>query len=144
MRIPLEMRIVGSTEVTMAPQRGRKLGTCAIEILTLRAIADIREPYAHQVLDKWIAYKDNDGKQTFVRPLWAKEWHQYKVDGRPWVEKRRSEVYKSEIAEFKELMTETGKKHGWTLLDLKKTFSHEFLDYLYLDDVVVSQTVKQP
>lgn len=144
MRMPLEMRIMGSSEVTMAPQRGHKLGTCAIEILTLRAVADIWEPYAQQVLDKWSTYKDNDGKQIVVRPHWAKEWYQYKINGKPWVEKLRNEVYKSEIAEFKGLMAEIGKKHGWALADLKKTFSNEVLDYLYLDDVVVSQTKKQP
>ncbi|UPL03342.1 hypothetical protein LCI18_014276 [Fusarium solani-melongenae] len=144
MRMPLEMRIMGSSEVIMAPQRGHKLGTCAIEILTLRAVADIWEPYAQQVLDKWATYKDNDGKQIVVRPHWAKEWYQYKVNGKPWVEKLRNEVYQSEITEFKGLMAEIGKKHGWTLSDLKKTFSNEVLDYLYLDDVAASQTKKQP
>jgi hypothetical protein len=34
MRLPLEMRIMNGSEVTMAPQRGN-IGTCSIEILTL-------------------------------------------------------------------------------------------------------------
>ncbi|KAJ4165930.1 hypothetical protein NW765_007156 [Fusarium oxysporum] len=142
MRMPLEMRIMGSSEVTLAPQRGHKLGTCAIEILTLKVVADIWEPYAQQVLDKWISYKDNDGKQVVIRPHWAKEWYSYKVDGNPWIEKLKKEIYKNEIAEFKGLMAAIGKKHGWTLADLKRTFSNEVLDYLYLDDVLTSQTEK--
>ncbi|KAJ4321750.1 hypothetical protein N0V84_005183 [Fusarium piperis] len=98
--------------------------------------------YAQQVLDKWAAYKDDDGKQSIVRSHWAKECYQYKINGKPWVEKLRNELYKSEIAEFKGLMTEIGKKHGWTLVDLKKRSSNEVLDYLYLEYVVVSQTEK--
>lgn len=136
------MRIMGSSEVTLAPQRGNKLGTCAIEILTLKAVADIWEPYAQQVLDKWVSYKDNDGKQVVVRPHWAKEWYPYTVDGKPWVEKLKNEIYKNEIAEFKGLMAMIAKRHGWTLAHLKKTFSNEVLDYLYLDDVLTSQTEK--
>ncbi|KAI8717644.1 FAD-binding PCMH-type domain-containing protein [Fusarium sp. LHS14.1] len=128
MRMPLEMRIMGSSEVTMAPQRGHKLGTCVIEILTLRAVADIWEPYAQQVLDKWSTYKDNDGQQIVLSRTGQ----------------RSGTIYKNGIVEFKGLMAEIGKKHGWTLADLKKTFSNEVLDYLYLDYVAVSQTKKKP
>jgi hypothetical protein len=135
MRMPLEMRIMGSSNVTMAPQRGNTLGTCAIEILTLGAVANIWEPYAQQVLDKWMRYKDADGKPLSVRPHWAKEWDPYKVNGRPWRETLKNESYKSEIAEFKQLLAAIGKKHQWTLGDLKRTFSNETLDYFYLDDV---------
>ncbi|KAI1288717.1 hypothetical protein F5Y03DRAFT_379446 [Xylaria venustula] len=138
MRMPLEMRMMGSSDVTMAPQRGNKLGTCAIEILTLKAVADIWEPYAQKVLDKWVSYKDNDGKQIVIKPHWAKEWYNYKVDGKPWVQKLKNEVYKEQIVEFKKLLAAIGKKHDWTLADVKKTFSNELLDYLYLDDVKAS------
>jgi hypothetical protein len=140
MRMPLEMRIMGSSNITMAPQRGHTFGTCAIEILTLKAVANIWEPFAQQVLDKWVSYKDNDDKPIVIRPHWAKEWYNYKVDGKPWVEKLKNEVYKSQIAEFKGLLAAIGKRHGWELADLKRTFSNELLDYLYLDDVSASAT----
>ncbi|KAI0097961.1 hypothetical protein GGR51DRAFT_552758 [Nemania sp. FL0031] len=135
LRMPLEMRIIGPSEVTMAPQRGNSLGTCAIEILTLKVVADIWQPFAQEVLDKWMSYKDNDGKQLVVKPHWAKEWINFSVDNMPWVEKLKSEVYKDEIIEFKTLLADIGKRHNWTLADVKKTFSNELLDYLYLDDV---------
>ncbi|KAI3322294.1 hypothetical protein HD806DRAFT_545422 [Xylariaceae sp. AK1471] len=138
MRMPLEMRIMGSSEVTMAPQRGHTLGTCAIEILTLKVVTDIWEPYAQEVLDKWVSYKDNDNNPIVVKPHWAKEWYNYKVDNKPWVKKLKNEVYKDEIAEFKALLAAIGKKHNWTLADIKRTFSNELLDYLYLDDVHIS------
>ena len=135
--MPLEMRIMGSSDVTMAPQRNHKLGTCSIEILTLKAAESLWEPYAQQVLNKWVGYKDNDGKALPVRPHWAKEWNNLNVGGRPWRETLK-ESYKNEIAEFKELLTTIGKKHGWTLVDIKRTFSNEFLDYFYLDDVALT------
>lgn len=79
MRMPLEMRIMSSSNVTMAPQRGHKLGTCAIEILTIKAVAEIWEPYAQQVLNKWTSFTDNSGKRLVVRPHWAKEWERLQV-----------------------------------------------------------------
>jgi hypothetical protein len=97
-RMPLEMRIMGGSDVTMAPQRGNTLGTCAIEVLTLVECADIWPAYAQEVVDKWIlaaggvqgvslpnlSNNNTDGKITtayaqsspnvHIRPHWAKEW----------------------------------------------------------------------
>ena len=142
MRMPLEMRIMGSSNVTMAPQRGHELGTCAIEILTLRAVADIWKPYAQQVLNHWTSYTDNAGGKIVVRPHWAKEWDQLEVDGRPWREKLKSESYRAEIAEFKALLAAIGEKHQWRLSDIKRTFSNETLDFLFLDDVIDTGDVR--
>ncbi|KAF4500718.1 Heterokaryon incompatibility 6, OR allele [Fusarium agapanthi] len=139
MRMPMEMRIMGSSDVTLAPQRGNKLGTCAIGILTLEAVSDIWVPYAQQVLDKWTSYKTNDGKPVVVKPHWAKEWYMYKVGGKPWVEKLVKEDYKEEIAEFQTLMGAIGKKHGWTLEDIKRTFSNDVLDNTFLGGVAISK-----
>lgn len=35
-----------------------------------------------------------------------------------------------------------GKEHGWTLSDIKKMFSNEILDFLYLDDVVATPSIR--
>jgi len=76
MRMPLEMRIMGDSNVIMAPQRGNIHGTCAIEILTLEASADKFgwTEFAQKVIDKWMSYRDADGKLLKTRPHWAKEW----------------------------------------------------------------------
>ena len=141
MRMPLETRIMSSSNVTMAPQRGHKLGTCAIEILTLKAVVDIWKPYAQQVLSKWTSYTNNSDNRLVVRPHWAKEWEQLEVDGRPCREKLKNETFKAEIVEFKRLLAAIGEKHGWTLSDIKKMFSNEVLDFLYLDDVVATPSI---
>jgi hypothetical protein len=74
--MPLEMRIMGDSNVVMAPQRGNKWGTCSIEVLTLQASAKEAgwEGFAQSVLDKWMSYRDGDGKLLKTRPHWAKEW----------------------------------------------------------------------
>lgn len=69
------MRIMGGSNVILAPQFGNKLGTCAIEILTLQNAVDIWQPYAQEVVDAWMSYKDpNTGERLKTRPHWAKEW----------------------------------------------------------------------
>jgi hypothetical protein len=73
-RMPLEMRIMGGSDMMMASQRGNTLGTCCIGVLTLENAADIWHPYAQEVLDKWTSYTDSNGKKLRVRPHWAKEW----------------------------------------------------------------------
>jgi hypothetical protein len=73
-RMPLEMRIMGGSNVIMAPQRGNELGTCSIEVLTLESCKKVWEPFAQEVLDTWMSYTDSQGKRLKTRPHWAKEW----------------------------------------------------------------------
>ncbi len=72
--MPLEMRIMGGSDVVMAPQHGNDLGTCSIEVLTLESCKELWHPYAQEVLDVWMAYEDDQGKKLKTRPHWAKEW----------------------------------------------------------------------
>ena len=72
--MPLEMRVMGDSNVIMAPQRGNTLGTCSIEILTLQTEKDVWQPYVQELLDTWMSYTDHDGKVLKTRPHWAKEW----------------------------------------------------------------------
>lgn len=135
-RMPLEMRVIGGSNVIMAPQRGNDLGTCAIEILTLYSAKDDWVPYAQEVLNKWMSLTDSDGRKLRIRPHWAKQWSEFKVDGKPWAERLRDEVYKEEIVEFKRTLANIGRLHGWGLADLKARFSNDFFDWFYFDDVV--------
>ncbi|KAI5364226.1 putative L-gulonolactone/D-arabinono-1,4-lactone oxidase, FAD-binding domain, PCMH-type [Septoria linicola] len=139
-RFPLEMRIMGGSNVIMAPQYGNALGTASIEILTLQNAVDIWQPYAQEVADIWLSYKDGDGKRLKTRPHWAKEWHEgYTIDGKPWLEKLKNEDYAAEIVEFKDILAKIGAKHGWTLADLKARFSNDLFDELIFDDIVVPE-----
>jgi hypothetical protein len=133
--MPLEMRITAGSEIVMASQRGNDLGTCSIEVLTLEAAKDRWTPYAEEIVGLWTSYKDAEGRRLRTRPHWAKQWASLKLDGKPWVERLKSIDYKTEIEEFRGLLGEIGKGHGWTLEDLKRRFSNDFLDEFFFDVV---------
>ena len=73
-RMPVEMRIMGGSDMLMAAQRGNNLGTCCIGVLTLESAAKLFPKYAQEVLDKWMSYTDAEGKRVRTIPHWAKEW----------------------------------------------------------------------
>ncbi len=74
MRLTLELRIMGGSDMLMAPQRGNDLGTASIDILTLPdAVPDQWEIFKHEVADIWMGYEINGAKLN-ARPHWAKEW----------------------------------------------------------------------
>ncbi|CAI0644615.1 unnamed protein product [Colletotrichum noveboracense] len=137
MSMPLEMRIMGGSDIIMAPQRHNQLGTCAIEILTLQATpVDKWVGFAQQVLDKWMSLKDpRTQKPLRVRPHWAKEWEKFQVNGKPWLEKLMREDYKAEIEEFRKVLAEIGSEADWGLKDLQGRFSNELFDALIFDKV---------
>jgi len=145
MRMPLEMRIMGASDVVMAPQRGNApLSTCSIEVLTLASQAETWPAFAQQVIDKWMAIEDpNTGELLRTRPHWAKEWHGYSVGGRPWVEKLKNEDYLEERKEFVRILGKIGEEAGWTLADLKKRFSNDLFDDFFFDDVGVVEVIGQ-
>ncbi len=76
MRLTLEMRIMGGSGLTMAPQRGNKWGTCSIEVLSIPDAVTDGEwvGFLQRIGDLWMNSKDSDGNLLNVRPHWAKEW----------------------------------------------------------------------
>jgi hypothetical protein len=137
-RMPLEMRIMSGSDVTLAPQRGHRLGTCAIEILTLHSVADIWPAYAQKVLDKWSSYRDHQGKLIPIRPHWAKEWAGYKLRGRPWAEVLKDESagdggFRDELVEWRALVGRLGRRDGWNVEEARMRFGNEVLDWLVWD-----------
>ncbi|KAI2618800.1 hypothetical protein GGR54DRAFT_143355 [Hypoxylon sp. NC1633] len=129
-RMPLEMRITGNSNVTMAPFRGHKLGTCSIEVLTLHNMEAEWTPYAQYVLDKWMDLKDSQGRYLDTRPHWAKEWSKMTVRGRPMIEYIK-ESYRDAIVEFRETMGRIAAKQGWDLEEARQRFSNELFDEIF-------------
>ena len=77
MRLPLEMRIMSHSDVTMAAQHGNTFGTCSIEVLTLETgLVNQKDwlGFMQAVADKWASYTDAQGKPLNIRPHWAKQW----------------------------------------------------------------------
>lgn len=129
MRVALEMRIMGGSDVLMAPQKGNDLGTLSIEVLTLpdADTDDEWQAFAQRAIDLWTGLGGN------VRPHWAKEWERFTFKG---LEARRylKEVaYKEQIPQFREALREIGRVQGWTLEQLKGRYSNELWDKLVFE-----------
>ncbi|KAG0134130.1 hypothetical protein HOY82DRAFT_638395 [Tuber indicum] len=133
MRIALEMRIMGDSELIMAAQTNNTFGTVSIEIITsMAAAADgVWEPFMQEVATRWMNYTGPNGAYLNTRPHWAKEWDGMKVHGKPWKQYLKETSYKDEIPAFKAVLAQIGKAQGWTLQDLANRFSVPLLDYLF-------------
>ncbi|KAF2244994.1 hypothetical protein BU26DRAFT_434179 [Trematosphaeria pertusa] len=126
MRLALEMRIMGGSDVLLAPQKGNDLGTVSIEVLTLPdAVTDDEwHGFAQKVVDLWMSYGGN------VRPHWAKEWEAFTFKGQEARKYMKEVAYKEQIPEFRDALEAIGRQHGWTLEQLQKRYSNELWDKL--------------
>ncbi|KAF7938256.1 hypothetical protein BELL_0526g00010 [Botrytis elliptica] len=146
MRLTLELRIMGDSNLIMAPQRGNRWGTASIEILSVPDAVRDEEwvPFCQEVVDLWAGYRGRmrvggEEEDLNVRPHWAKEWEGVKIRGRGAREYLREVGYKEEVGEFRSVLGEIGKEQGWGLGDLKGRFSNELWDYLVFDGVEVAR-----
>ncbi len=131
MRIALEMRIMGGSNMTMAPQHGNRLGTCSIEILTnQRTPAREWRRFMQDIANLWMAYEDPHGRPLNVRPHWAKQWQGMTLRDRPAVSYLRNRAYAARIPEFRAGLRAIAKQGGYTTKDLR-VFSNPLLDDLF-------------
>lgn len=131
MRIALEMRIMGGSNVLMAPQRGNDHGTASIEVLTLPDAVSDGEwiHFMQQVSDAWMSLEDGNGKKLNVRPHWAKEWETLRMGGRDVKEYLKTVSYRDAIPQFRRVLENIGREHGWGGLDdLQARFSNPLWD----------------
>ncbi|KAJ6118506.1 hypothetical protein N7471_013126 [Penicillium samsonianum] len=131
MRLTLELRIMGGSDVIMAPQRGNSLGTASIEVLTIPdAVADDEwMDFIQKVADIWMSYGDD----LNVRPHWAKEWDGLQLKGQDARKYLKNVAYLSQIDEFRAALRRIGKPHGWGLDELRSRFSNELWDEIVFD-----------
>lgn len=129
MRLTLEMRITGSSNIIMAPQYGNSLGTCSIEVLTIpnTVPGGVWRDFCQKVFNAWDSY-GADGKKLNLRPHWSKEWVDLQIRGMPATKYMKEVAYKERIVEFKDRLQEIGKTQGWSLADLKARFSNKLWD----------------
>jgi hypothetical protein len=131
MRVALEMRIMGGSDITMAPQRGNRLGTCSIEVLTnLRTPAREWRRFMQDIANLWMSYKGPDGRPLNVRPHWAKQWQGIKLGDRPAISHLRDRAYAAQIPEFRAGLRAIAKRGGYTTRDLR-VFSNPLLDDVF-------------
>lgn len=148
MRLVLELRIMGGSDMLMAPQYKNDLGTASIEILTVpNAVPEQWEAFKQEVADIWMSY-EHEGVKLNSRPHWAKEWYanqfffwlarrksllnyfreSLKKDGVPIRKYLKETAFKDQIPLFKAQLEDLGNKQGWTLHDIQSRFSNELWD----------------
>ncbi|KIK62943.1 hypothetical protein GYMLUDRAFT_163790 [Collybiopsis luxurians FD-317 M1] len=131
MRVTLEMRLTGSSNVLMAPQQHNDFGTCSIEVLTtLNPTQSEWKDFKQQVLDMWASYTDASGKPLNIRPHWAKEWQGLQVRGKDVIEYLREDAYQEEIKEFVDMLSSITSNRGSSLSETRARFSNPLLEQL--------------
>jgi len=136
MRIALEMRLTGGSQILLAPQRGNNLGTISIEVLTTTITPEAAwRSFMQQVTDRWTSYRSSEKGEPYLnaRPHWAKEWQGLLVRGKPIESYLRKTAYKDERKEFVKILEELVKKRGSTLEETRKRFGNPLLERLFFD-----------
>jgi hypothetical protein len=139
LRVALEMRIMGGSNVIMAPQYGNKHGTCSIEVLTtLQVPTKEWHAFMQEVADIWHGYskiyKDHEGNPINTRSHWAKQWEELTINGKSALEHYRTEAYKDRIPEFLGEIKKVARAGGYKVGDLKARFSTPLLDNLFFHE----------
>ncbi|KAJ3559702.1 hypothetical protein NM688_g179 [Phlebia brevispora] len=118
-RVALEMRLTGGSDVLLAPQRGNHVaGTASIEILsTLVTPKDTWASAMQQVADMWTSpeLKDEHGKAMYPRQHWAKQWEGVKVRDKDIKAYLKEDAYKEAFAEFRTDFEQIVTKRGSTV-----------------------------
>ncbi|KAH7118729.1 hypothetical protein B0J11DRAFT_591121 [Dendryphion nanum] len=129
MRLALEMRIMGGSDILLAPQKGNDLGTLSIEVLTLPdAVSDNEwHSFAQRVVDLWMGYGGN------VRPHWAKEWESFQFSGMPAKIYMRDVAFVEQIGEWRDVVGRIGEGQGWGLEGIRGRFSNGLWDELLFE-----------
>jgi hypothetical protein len=130
MRVALEMRIMAGSGVTMAPQNGN-LATCSIEVLTTLITPEGEwVAFMQDIADLWTSYSDAEGVPLNVRPHWAKQWQDVRLQRRPAVEQLRDVAYADRIPEFRAALQKIAAEGGSPPAALR-LFSNPLLDELF-------------
>jgi len=134
-RIALEMRIMGGSDIHLAPMRGYNLGTTSIEILTTpNTLPNDWIPFCQKLTDIWLNYTDRStGNRVRARPHWCKQWTFLKMPdqrglpmlARDWISKVG---YKDEIPLFIDGLKKIGEVAGFTVDELRERFSNPLLE----------------
>jgi hypothetical protein len=137
-RTALEMRVMGGSDVLLAPQRGNDLGTACIDIVTtLLTPIDGWADFCQRITDKWVSYKDpSTGRRLRARPHWCKQWSYLKLpddQGLPLkaIDWFRRVGYKDEIPLFMDALKTIGQGADFTVEDLRARFANQHLESIF-------------
>lgn len=131
MRVVLELRVMGGSDVNMAAQQGNDFGTASIEVLTNQATpTEEWRRFLQDITDLWTSYTDHRGRPLNVRPHWAKQWKEVTFRGQPAVTYLRDTAYAKQIPRFRAGLHAIVADGGYTPRDLR-LFSNPLYDDLF-------------
>ncbi|GAB1522219.1 hypothetical protein RhiTH_005331 [Rhizoctonia solani] len=131
MRLALEMRLTGGSNMILAPQRGNNFGTTSIEVLTIPTTPrDQWQSFLQQVADAWTGYTDSNGTHLNSRPHWAKEWAGLTVRGQSIEQYLKEVAYKDAIPEFRAMLEKIATAQGTTVVEMRDRFGNPLLERL--------------
>ncbi|KAI5276503.1 hypothetical protein E4T47_00571 [Aureobasidium subglaciale] len=135
MRLAMDMRITGDSDIIMAPQRGNSHGTVALEIgsVTDAVTEDEWQAFCQSFVDMLTALAP-EGR---LRPHWGKEWVKVRFGGLPARQYIKTMAYKDEIPQCLAVLDNIGKRQKWTVEDLHKRFSNNLLDDIFFSNTSV-------
>ena len=132
-RVALEMRLTGGSNVLLAPQRGNP-ATASIEVLTtLITPKDDWATFMQVVADKWTSYGDvrgANGKIVRPRPHWAKQYAGLQVHGKPIEQYFKEDAYPEAFQEFRTVFEGIVKARGSTVEETLARFGNGLMERL--------------
>jgi hypothetical protein len=133
-RVALEMRLTGGSDVLLAPQRGNTNGTASIEVLTTLTTPENDWTRFRQTLtDLWTSYKDADGNYLNARPHWAKQWDSVIVRGKPIERYMKEDGFKGAFSEFRAVFEQIVTSRGSSVKETRAVFGNDVLGRLIFD-----------
>jgi len=113
LRLVLQMKFVANSKILMATAHNCPWGMCVIEVVTpIHTPREQWNVFKQELSDLWCSYG------VRVRPHWAKEWMDVKIDGKP-MEEHIKKVYAEELPVFHKLSDQIAKKGGYTLAQME-------------------------
>ncbi|KAL7563060.1 hypothetical protein ACA910_007148 [Epithemia clementina (nom. ined.)] len=131
MRLTLEMRVYGNSDIYMAPVHGNRHGTCSIEVLTPENVDhESWMNFLQELVDLWLSYTDENGILLNSRPHWVKEWQGLQVRGQDIRQYLKQHAYPTQIAKFQTGVAAIASAGGTTLSAMRDLFVNDLWDDL--------------
>ena len=132
-RVALEMRLTGGSNVWLAPQRGNT-STASIEVLTtLTTPPEVWKRFEQTITNKWTSYKDEEGNYLNVRPHWAKSWEGLTVRGKDIKKYFKEDAYKDAFPAFRQIFENIVTSRGGTVEETRARFGNALMNDLLFD-----------
>ena len=143
--LTIEMRIMGGSNITLAPQNGH-LATCSIEILSVNdnlSETDWKN-IKQEFFNRLLTLTDFKGNYLIVKPHWAKEWQGLSYlkpninynnpSGKiSMINYLKDIVYPKHLETFREDLSSITNTQNITLEDLQNRFSNSLFNNLVFD-----------